>query len=119
MNNTTSTSKKQKRQLIGTIVSDAMNKTRIVSVDRLKKHPRYGKYYTVTTRYAAHDADNSYRKGDVVIIEETRPMSARKRWIIVSRTGVSGKVTAAPDDGLLVPGQDIAEDQDVVGTPER
>lgn len=117
MNNMASIQKKQKRQLTGTVVSDAMSKTRIVSVDRLKKHPRYGKYYTVTARYAAHDADNSYRKGDVVIIEETRPMSARKRWIIVSRIGSSGTMIA-PDDGLLVSDQNITESQEGVGSPE-
>jgi len=77
----------QKRRLTGTIVSDAMNKTRVVAVDRAKKHVRYHKYYTVTTRFVAHDEQNIYHRGDVVVIEETRPLSARKRWIIIERIG--------------------------------
>jgi small subunit ribosomal protein S17 len=86
MSNTAS-SQTKKRRLTGTVVSDAMDKTRVVSVDRAKKHPRYHKYFTVTTRFAAHDEQNAYHRGDVVIIEETRPLSARKRWIIIERIG--------------------------------
>ncbi len=73
--------------MTGTVVSDAMHKTRIVAVDRAKKHARYHKYYTVTTRFAAHDEQNAYHRGDIVIIEETRPLSAHKRWIIIERIG--------------------------------
>ncbi len=57
-----------------------MQKTVVVRVDRLKKHPKYLKYYRTARRYKAHDADGSYRPGDVVIIEETRPLSRDKRW---------------------------------------
>ena len=76
-----------KRRLTGTVVSDAMDKTRVVAVDRSKKHARYHKYFTVTTRFLAHDEQNAYHRGDTVIIEETRPLSARKRWVIVERIG--------------------------------
>jgi small subunit ribosomal protein S17 len=71
-----------KRKLQGIIVSDKMNKTRVVAVTRLKKHPRYKKYYKVTRRFKAHDEKNEYKTGDKVVIEETRPLSREKRWII-------------------------------------
>ena len=64
-------------------MSDKMNKTRVVAIDRLKKHKRYEKYYTVTTRIKAHDAENAFHTGDVVIVEETKPISRTKRWNIV------------------------------------
>lgn len=73
----------KKRQLTGIVVSDKMQKTRVVEVERLKKHSRYEKYFKVTTRFKAHDADNRYKTGDKVVIEETRPMSRDKRWNIV------------------------------------
>ncbi len=74
-----------KRQLQGIIVSDKMNKTRVVAVNRLKKHPRYKKYYKSTAKFKAHDEKNEYKTGDKIIIEETRPMSKEKRWKIVGK----------------------------------
>ncbi len=74
-----------KHKLQGDIVSDKMDKTRVVAVTRLKKHPRYGKYYKVTRKFKAHDEKNEYKTGDKVLIEETRPMSKEKRWKIVSK----------------------------------
>ena len=73
------------RKLQGTIVSDKMTKTRVVAVDRMKKHPRYEKYYAVTERFKAHDEKNEYKTGDKVIIQEVRPMSREKRWTIVEK----------------------------------
>ncbi len=70
------------RKLKGTVVSDKMNKTRIVAIEKLKKHPRYQKFYKVTARFKAHDEKNEYKTGDNVIIEETRPLSKDKRWKI-------------------------------------
>jgi len=70
------------RKLQGVIVSDKMNKTRVVAVTRFKKHPRYLKYYKVTKKFKAHDEKNEYKLGDKVIIEETRPLSKEKRWRI-------------------------------------
>ena len=74
-----------KRKLQGTIVSDKMNKTRVVEVVRLKKHPRYKKYFKVSTRFKAHDENNEYKTGEKVFIEETRPISKDKRWKIVNK----------------------------------
>ena len=74
-----------KRKIIGVIVSDKMMKTRIVAVSRLKKHPKYLKYYHVTTKFKVHDEKNEYKTGDKVTIEETRPLSKDKRWRIVEK----------------------------------
>lgn len=75
-----------KRTLQGTIISDKMDKTRVVAVSRLKKHPRYKKYYKITRKFKAHDEKNEYKTGDKVLIEETRPLSKEKRWRIISKS---------------------------------
>lgn len=75
----------QVRRLVGEVVSDKMTKTRVVAVGRMKRHPKYQKYYRVTSRFKAHDEKNEYRNGDRVVIEMTRPMSKDKRWKIVER----------------------------------
>jgi small subunit ribosomal protein S17 len=62
-----------------------MQKTRVVAVTRLKKHPKYLKYYKETNKFKAHDEENEYKVGDKVVIEETRPLSKEKRWRIVSK----------------------------------
>ena len=77
--------KNKKRILKGTIVSDKMDKTRIVEIERMKKHPKYLKYYKVTTRFKVHDEKNEFKVGEKVAIEETRPLSKDKRWKIVSK----------------------------------
>ncbi|EKD24062.1 MAG: 30S ribosomal protein S17 [uncultured bacterium] len=73
------------RKLQGTVVSDKMDKTRVVAVTRLAKHPTYQKMYKVTARFKAHDEQNEYKQGDVVVIEETRPMSKDKYFRIVGK----------------------------------
>ncbi len=69
-----------KRQLIGTVVSDKMDKTAVVQVERLVKHPMYKKYIRRRNKFAAHDKDNSCKIGDKVLITESRPISKVKRW---------------------------------------
>lgn len=71
------------RKLKGTVVSNKMLRTVVVRVDRLKKHPKYLKYFRVSQTYKAHDEKNEYRPGDEVIIQETRPLSKEKRWKVV------------------------------------
>ena len=67
----------------GTVVSDKMNKTVVVGFTRLKKHPKYKKYYKVTKRLKAHDEENKHKTGDRVTIEQTRPISKEKRWKVL------------------------------------
>lgn len=76
---------KKTRQLVGIVVSDKMQKTRVVAVSRLTKHPKYLKYYKATTKFKAHDEKNEFMTGDKVIIEEMRPMSKEKRWKILRK----------------------------------
>ncbi len=76
----------EKRRLQGKVVSDKTDKTVIVAVARRKTHPLYRKPYQVTKKFAAHDAENTAKVGDVVTIEETRPLSATKRFKLITPT---------------------------------
>ncbi len=69
----------------GVVVSDKMQKTIVVAVTRLRKHPKYKKYYKITKHYKVHDEKNEYHTGDKVLIMETRPMSKEKRWKVVGK----------------------------------
>lgn len=72
-----------RKEKIGLVVSDKMNKTIIVAVERKVKHPMYGKFIKKTTKFAAHDENNDAHLGDKVLIMETRPLSKTKRWRLV------------------------------------
>ena len=71
------------RLLTGKVVSNKMDKTIAVSVERLVKHPTYGKYIRRTTKLLAHDANNECKEGDTVTIKPCRPLSRRKSWMLV------------------------------------
>ena len=71
------------RSLTGKVVSDKMNKTVTVLVERRVKHPLYGKVIRLSKKYHAHDEDNSAHAGDTVLIEECRPISRTKAWKVV------------------------------------
>lgn len=81
-----------KRILEGTVVSDKMMKTAVVAVSYQRKHSKYLKYFTVTRRFKAHNENNEYKVGDVVRIQETRPLSKDKRFTIVSLVKKAVKV---------------------------
>jgi len=72
--------KSGKRILVGVVVGDKMDKTRVVVVERRLSHAKYGKYMTRRAKYKAHDERNEYRVGDRVEIVESRPLSRDKRW---------------------------------------
>lgn len=73
-----------KRVLQGTVVSDKGDKTVIVKVERRVMHPLYKKYIRRSKRYAAHDADNQFKIGDIVRIQECRPISKSKTWEVLA-----------------------------------
>ncbi len=73
------------KHLTGVIVSNKMQKTVVVKVDRYIKHPKYQKYYTVSKKYKAHDEENTYKIGDKVEIMETRPISKDKKFTVVGK----------------------------------
>lgn len=75
-----------RNKLQGTVVSDRMQKTVVVEVQRKKEHPRYKKRIEVHKKYKAHDEKEEYKIGDKVIIEECRPISKDKQWKVVSKS---------------------------------
>ena len=77
------TERVQRRERKGRVVSNKMDKTITVAVDRKVKHAIYGKYITKTTKYMAHDETNDANIGDTVLIMSTRPLSKRKSWRLV------------------------------------
>ena len=86
-----------KRILIGTVTSNKTDKTVTVLVERKVKHPLYGKIIRRSKKYHAHDEANEYQLGDVVRIEETRPISKTKTWAVKDRV-VAGGVQAIEAD---------------------
>lgn len=72
-----------RKERIGLVVSNSMNKSIVVEIERREKHPIYGKFVKKTSRFMAHDEKNECNPGDTVRIVETRPLSARKRWRLV------------------------------------
>jgi small subunit ribosomal protein S17 len=89
-NNQVQTKRKTK---VGRVVSDKMDKTIVVSVERLARHPLYKRVIRLTTKFKAHDELNDAHTGDTVMIEESRPLSATKRWRlieVVARAGTHG-----------------------------
>ena len=79
----TETKRGVRKTRVGTVVSDKMDKTVVVAVERVVTHPLYKRTLRRTKKYKAHDEDNSCRAGDVVRIMETRPLSKEKRWRVV------------------------------------
>jgi small subunit ribosomal protein S17 len=73
-----------KRILQGTVVSDAADKTVVVKVERRVKHPVFGKFVRQSKKFMAHDETNSVKAGETVRIEECRPISKRKSWVVVT-----------------------------------
>jgi small subunit ribosomal protein S17 len=79
-----------KRVLTGTVVSDKSNKTVVVKVERKVKHPLYGKIIRRSKNYQAHDEDNACKTGDIVRIEETKPISRTKTWKVLAGADAAG-----------------------------
>jgi small subunit ribosomal protein S17 len=74
-----------KKELKGVVISDKMDKTVVVSVERVIKHPKYQKRYKVHKKYKAHDEEEQYKVGDEVVIKECRPISKDKKWRVISK----------------------------------
>ena len=79
----------QRRILQGTVTSTANDKTVVVEVERRFRHPLYGKFVKQNKKYKAHDENNEYKVGEIVAIEEHRPISKTKSWVVKGRVGVS------------------------------
>lgn len=77
------TKRSHRKTRIGVVLSDKMQKTCVIGVERRVRHALYGKYITLTSKFMVHDEENQARVGDVVRVMETRPLSRRKRWRLV------------------------------------
>jgi len=84
-----------KRILQGVVVSDVQSKTVVVRVERRVMHPVYKKFIMRSKKYAAHDEANAYKVGDVVRIQESRPISKSKRWVVLGEQGMTRSSTAS------------------------
>lgn len=91
----------KRRSKTGRVVSDKMDKTVVVSVERLRRHPIYKRVVRLSTKFKAHDAENTAHVGDTVRIEESRPLSRDKRWTVV-------EVVARGSNEELVDGTETA-----------
>jgi small subunit ribosomal protein S17 len=87
----------KRKTKVGRVVSDKMDKTIVVSVERLARHRLYKRVVRLTTRFKAHDETNDARVGDTVRIEESRPLSATKRWLLVEVVARAGDAGQAGD----------------------
>ncbi len=90
-----------RRQMQGTVVNTGMDKTITVEISRTFRHSKYGKYLRRQKKYLTHDQENSAQRGDVVVIESTRPLSKRKRWRLVRILERRGPDHATPEIGEL------------------
>jgi small subunit ribosomal protein S17 len=84
-----------RRIMQGTVVSDKGDKTVIVLVERRVMHPVYKKFIRQSKRYAAHDENNQFKTGDSVYIEESRPISKRKRWVVLTDAAAAAAAGAS------------------------
>jgi small subunit ribosomal protein S17 len=89
------TAKKGGKTLTGKVVSNKMQKSIRVAVERFVPHPRYGKYLRRTTNFLAHDENNECQEGDIVMIEECRPLSRHKSWRLVKIVSRASTTQAA------------------------
>jgi small subunit ribosomal protein S17 len=116
-----------RKEKVGRVVSDKMDKTIVVSVERLSRHPLYKRVIRLTTKFKAHDERNEARIGDTVRIVESRPLSATKRWRMVeimarASEGAGEPVVAEEAETSEAihmaahPGRDRAEGDDAEGT---
>jgi len=95
----------KRKMKVGRVVSDKMDKTIVVSVERLARHRLYKRVIRLSTKFKAHDETNDARIGDTVQIEESRPLSATKRWRLVSVLARAG------EHGHGLPGESVVEEE--------
>ena len=94
------------KTVTGIVTSDKMQKTRAVRVQRLERHPKYGKYIRRHTTFKVHDEKEVARQGDTVLIEETRPLSKTKRWRlleVIAKARTPGAVGVTPPEAIGAP----------------
>src|SRR5688500_13494936 len=116
---TNATLQGKRKTKVGRVVSDKMDKTIVVSVERLTRHRLYKRVIRLTTKFKAHDEDNDAHVGDTVRIEESRPLSATKRWRLVEVVQRAGDHGAAADLELVSEGAEVSEAIHAAAHPGR
>ena len=86
------------KERVGLVVSDKMQKTVVVAIENRSPHPKYGKIVVRTERYKVHDEENKCIVGDRVRIQETRPLSKTKRWVVIDILNRTVATTEAPEE---------------------
>lgn len=90
-----------RRTKTGVVVSDRMDKTIVVAVEHLRRHPLYGRMVRQTRKFKAHDPNNEARTGDVVVIAESRPISKEKHWVLSQIVRRGAGVEPVPEEGVV------------------
>ena len=108
----------KRKTKVGRVVSDRMDKTIVVSVERLARHRLYKRVIRLTTKFKAHDETNDARIGDTVLIEESRPLSATKRWRLVSVVQRAGE-HGLPGEAVVAEEAETAEAIHAAAHPGR
>jgi small subunit ribosomal protein S17 len=109
----------KRKTKVGRVVSDKMDKTIVVSVERLTRHRLYKRVIRLTTKFKAHDESNDAHVGDTVRIEESRPLSATKRWRLVEVVQRAGDHGAAAEFELVAEGAEVSEAIHAAAHPGR
>jgi small subunit ribosomal protein S17 len=116
---TTVQTQTKRRTKVGRVVSDKMDKTIVVSVERLARHPIYKRVIRLTTKFKAHDETNDAHVGDTVLIEESRPLSATKRWRLVSVVARAGETGHGSTSDLVTEEAEVTEAIHAAAHPGR
>jgi len=119
MTESTATVQGKRKTKVGRVVSDKMDKTIVVSVERLTRHRLYKRVIRLTTKFKAHDEDNDAHVGDTVRIEESRPLSATKRWRLVEVVQRAGDHGASAELELIAQDADVSEAIHAAAHPGR
>jgi small subunit ribosomal protein S17 len=119
MTGATTTVQAQRKTKTGRVVSDRMDKTIVVSVERLARHRLYKRVIRLTTKFKAHDEANEAHIGDTVLIEESRPLSATKRWRLVRIVQKAGEHGLPGELGLVAEEAETSEAIHAAAHPGR
>jgi small subunit ribosomal protein S17 len=119
MTESTATVQGKRKTKVGRVVSDRMDKTIVVSVERLARHRLYKRVIRLTTKFKAHDETNEAHIGDTVLIEESRPLSATKRWRLVEVVQRAGDHGAAAELELIAEEAAVSEAIHAAAHPGR
>ena len=109
----------KRRRLVGTVVSNKMDKTVVVRIDRSYRHPLYGKVVRDSNKFMAHDEENKCEMGDTVMIVESRPLSRHKRWVVQEILGQSASARTVAVEDVVTPEIEAAAEEELAATEDQ